>query len=78
MMSAAAHMPHAVEPRRKGRGTRLCSLFTYAKPDPLRQIARSPERRRGGFAYPPEVLDRAIRGEISTVRKGERNIFSYY
>ena len=27
MVSAAAHMPHGVEPREEGRGTRLCTLF---------------------------------------------------
>ena len=50
MVSAAAHMPHGVEPRKVGRGTRLCTLFAYAKPDPLMQLVRSSERRAGGYA----------------------------
>ena len=78
MVSAAAHMPHGVEPRGAGRTTRLCTLFCYAKPDPARKLTRSPERRRGGFAFPPEVLEKAIAGEIPTVPAGEQSLFSYY
>lgn len=80
MVSAAAHMPHGVEPRGAGREgtTRLCTLFCYAKPDPARKLTRSPERRRGGFAFPPEVLEKAIAGAIPTVPAGEHSLFSYY
>ena len=79
MVSAAAHMPHAVEPRSvAGHGTRLCTLFAFAKPDARGELSRSPERRRGGYALPDAVARMAAAGEIPTVRKGPRNIFSLY
>lgn len=120
MMSAAAHMPHGVEPRLPGRGTthpravlsqcsqccrtprasrllvrahsdsrrpaptacssgtRLCTLFAYAKPDPLERLVRSPERRAGGYAVSPEVLQAAAEGRIMTVQPGLKNFFTMH
>jgi hypothetical protein len=114
MISAAAHMPHGVECREVGRGTRLCTLFacecddpspapryrqhctrgasllftfdpawcasvcTDAKPDPEEKLVRSPERRKGGYAVSPEVLQAAMEGRIKTVRAGRKNFFTMY
>ena len=38
MVSICHHMPHAVSPRWEGRGTRLCTLFSYRAPDPEQRI----------------------------------------
>ena len=78
MVSAAAHMPHGVEHRAMGRGTRLCTLFAYAKPDPEGLLVRSPERRAGGYAVSPEVLEAACAGKILTVRPGPKNFFTMH
>ena len=50
-----------------------------AKPDPQRRLVRSPERRAGGYAVSPEVLQAATEGRLGpTVAGGPRNFFSTY
>ena len=50
-----------------------------AKPDPLGKLVRSPERREGGYAVSPEVLQAAIDGRLApTVKKGPQNFFTSY
>ena len=48
------------------------------KPDPEEKLVRSPERRKGGYAVSPEVLQAAMEGRIKTVRAGRKNFFTMY
>jgi hypothetical protein len=50
----------------------------YAKPDPEGKLVRSPERRAGGYAVSPEVLEAAKAGKIPNVPAGEKNLFTMY
>ena len=53
-------------------------LHRYAKPDPEEELVRSPERRAGGYAVSPEVLEAAKAGKIPNVPAGEKNLFTMY
>ena len=74
MAVCLCHMPHAVEPRPAGSGTRYCTLFSYREPDP---DARVPVTTNAGL-QPWELEHDAMLGLLPGVRAGRRNLFSLY
>jgi len=69
-----------VTPTRKTGADGLAAVVSsMAKPDPLGKLVRSPERREGGYAVSPEVLQAAIDGRLApTVKEGPQNFFTSY
>jgi hypothetical protein len=74
MVSICHHMPHAVSPRWEGRGTRICTLFSYRAPDPQCKIF-SPTFTG---MVPWELEEEATAGLIPGIPAERPNLFSCF
>ena len=74
MCVCLCHMPHGVEPRPEGTGTRHCTLFSYREPDPEGLL---PVSTNAGL-QPWELERDAAAGKIAGVAGGPVNLFSLY